>query len=131
MNSIKRLVFRMSGFNQLGLYHDDCLYENDDVKEALRRLPQGLKDDRNYRMNRALHLSATKSILPKDQWISFDEDRQKGRYLQAYLQEVVRERHEREEWKQEVILAHWNTVNYCNRQDAVVTSAVVLVSNAL
>ncbi|XP_066950964.1 cytochrome b-c1 complex subunit 7-like [Macrobrachium rosenbergii] len=98
MNSLKRLVFRLSGFNQLGLYHDDCLYENDDVKEALRRLPQGLKDDRNYRMNRALHLSATKSILPKDQWISFDEDREKGRYLQAYLQEVVRERHEREEW---------------------------------
>ena len=28
-----------SGFNQFGLYHDDCLYENDDVKEALRRLP--------------------------------------------------------------------------------------------
>ena len=28
-----------SGFNQFGLYHDDCRYENDDVKEALRRLP--------------------------------------------------------------------------------------------
>ena len=30
---------RASGFNQFGLYHDDCLYENDDVKEALSRLP--------------------------------------------------------------------------------------------
>ena len=32
-------MFSASGFNQFGLYHDDCLYENDDVKEALRRLP--------------------------------------------------------------------------------------------
>ena len=32
-------IFSASGFNQFGLYHDDCLYENDDVKEALRRLP--------------------------------------------------------------------------------------------
>ena len=33
------LIYSASGFNQFGLYHDDCLYENDDVKEALRRLP--------------------------------------------------------------------------------------------
>ena len=32
-------IYSASGFNQFGLYHDDCLYENDDVKEALRRLP--------------------------------------------------------------------------------------------
>ena len=33
------VICSASGFNQFGLYHDDCLYENDDVKEALRRLP--------------------------------------------------------------------------------------------
>merc|ERR1711915_865043 len=98
LNSLKRFAFRWSGFNQLGLYHDDCLYENDDVKEALRRIPQTTKDDRNYRMQRAIHLSLTKSILPKDQWVSFEEDREKGRYLQPFLTEVIKERMEREEW---------------------------------
>ncbi|KAK7080253.1 hypothetical protein SK128_003719 [Halocaridina rubra] len=98
MNSLKRFAFRMSAFNQVGLYHDDCLYENDDVKEALRRLPQSLKDDRNYRMHRALHLSMTKTILPKEEWISYEEDREKGRYLQPFLTEVVKERMEKEQW---------------------------------
>ncbi|MPC10053.1 Cytochrome b-c1 complex subunit 7 [Portunus trituberculatus] len=82
----------------VGLYHDDCLYENSDVQEALRRLPQSITDDRNFRMQRALHLSLTKKILPKEEWISYEEDRAKGRYLQPYLEEVIRERKEREEW---------------------------------
>lgn len=58
-----------------GLFHDDCLYENDDVKEALRRLPQNLKDDRHYRMHRAIHLSMTKTVLPKDEWFSYEDVR--------------------------------------------------------
>jgi ubiquinol-cytochrome c reductase subunit 7 len=57
----------------LGLHHDDILYENDAVKEALRRLPQNLQDDRNFRITRALHLSMTKTILPKDQWTKYEE----------------------------------------------------------
>ncbi|XP_071534865.1 cytochrome b-c1 complex subunit 7-like [Panulirus ornatus] len=97
-NSLKRFVFRASGFNQLGLYHDDCLYENADVQEALRRTPQAVLDERNFRMQRALQLSMTKTILPKDQWISYEEDREKGRYLQLYLEEVIKERKEREQW---------------------------------
>ncbi|XP_045119462.1 cytochrome b-c1 complex subunit 7-like [Portunus trituberculatus] len=97
-NAAKRFVFRASAFNQMGLYHDDCLYENSDVQEALRRLPQSITDDRNFRMQRALHLSLTKKILPKEEWISYEEDRAKGRYLQPYLEEVIRERKEREEW---------------------------------
>lgn len=60
-------------YSLIGLYHDDCLYETQDVQEALRRLPQKVLDDRNFRMQRALHLSLTKSILPKDQWISYEE----------------------------------------------------------
>merc|ERR1711915_413154 len=98
LGSLRRFAFRMSGYNQYGLYHDDILYENDDVKEALRRLPQRAKDDRHYRMHRAIHLSMTKTLLPKDEWISFEQDHSDGRYLQPYLQEVVNERKEREQW---------------------------------
>ena len=34
------LIFSAAGFNQFGLYHDDALHENAEVKEALSRLPQ-------------------------------------------------------------------------------------------
>jgi ubiquinol-cytochrome c reductase subunit 7 len=74
---------------------DDCLYENADVKEAIRRLPTHIQDERNFRTMRALHLSMSKSILPKDQWTKYEED---VKYLQPYLAEVVREREEREDW---------------------------------
>lgn len=78
-----------------GLHHDDCLYENDEVKEALRRLPQHLNDERTYRIIRALHLSMTKTILPKDQWTKYEED---YRYLEPYLEEVKKEIDERTLW---------------------------------
>ena len=63
----------LTNFMSTGLYYDDCLYETSEVQEALRRLPQPVLDDRNFRMQRALHLSLTKKILPKDEWISYEE----------------------------------------------------------
>ena len=57
-----------------GLHRDDCLYETEDVKEAIRRLPAHLYDERQYRITRALHLSMTKTILPKDQWTKYEDD---------------------------------------------------------
>ena len=79
----------------IGLYRDDCLNETDDVKEAIRRLPRNLYDERNFRIMRALHLSMTKTILPKEQWTKYEED---VKYLEPYLKEVTKEREEREEW---------------------------------
>ncbi len=32
MQAIKKWAFNLSGFNQYGLYHDDVLYETDEVK---------------------------------------------------------------------------------------------------
>merc|ERR1711911_532492 len=82
----KRWAFNASGFNQFGLYHDDCLYENDDVKEALTRLPAHLLDERAFRLQRAMQCSVQKTVLPKDQWPTYEEDREKGRYLTALLE---------------------------------------------
>merc|ERR1711973_651254 len=96
--AVKKWAFNASGFNQYGLYHDDVLYENDDVKEALRRLPQNLQDERAFRIQRATQCSVMKTVLPKDQWPTFEEDREKGRYLQILLEEVKTEREEREAW---------------------------------
>lgn len=56
-----------------GLWHDDILYESPPVAEALRRLPQHIRDERNFRIVRAMQLSCQKSILPKDQWTKMEE----------------------------------------------------------
>ncbi|XP_046383089.1 cytochrome b-c1 complex subunit 7-like [Ischnura elegans] len=93
--ALRKWAYNLSGFNKYGLHYDDCIDENEDVKEALRRLPQKVVDERNFRIQRALHLSLTKDILPKDQWTKFEED---NRYLKPYLEEVEREREEREQW---------------------------------
>lgn len=82
----------------VGLHADDCLYENDDVKEAIKRLPQKVQDERHFRMMRAFQASIAKSYLPKEQWTKYEED---NKYLQPYLQEVIKERLEREEYDKE------------------------------
>merc|ERR1711908_55147 len=75
---VKKWVFKAAGFNQYGLYHDDALYENADVKEALKRVPQHHLDERAFRIQRAVQCSVMKTVLPKDQWPTYEEDRQKG-----------------------------------------------------
>lgn len=53
--------------------HDDCLRESDVVKEAIRRLPDNIYDERQFRITRALYLSMKKAILPKDEWTKWEE----------------------------------------------------------
>merc|ERR1712008_508888 len=74
-NSMKRWAYRASGYNQYGLYHDDCLHVDADVKEAISRLPQRVQDDRHWRMQVAFQLPVQKSILPKEEWLTYEEDR--------------------------------------------------------
>lgn len=52
---------------------DDTIYEDDDVKEAIRRLPENLYNDRMFRIKRALDLSMRQQILPKEQWTKYEE----------------------------------------------------------
>ena len=94
-SNFRKWCYNLSGFNQYGLWRDDCLYENQDVIEALRRLPQPIKDERNFRIIRAMQLDANKKLLPKEQWTKFEED---VLYLQPYIAEVRKEREEREKW---------------------------------
>ncbi|XP_043238770.1 cytochrome b-c1 complex subunit 7-like [Amphibalanus amphitrite] len=95
MQWLRRWAYSASGFNKLGLWHDDCLYEDDEVKEAVRRLPERLQDDRTFRITRAMQLSLSHQILPREQWTTFDED---IRYLKPYLEEVRKENREKAEW---------------------------------
>uniref|UniRef100_A0A0A9XBC7 Cytochrome b-c1 complex subunit 7 n=1 Tax=Lygus hesperus TaxID=30085 RepID=A0A0A9XBC7_LYGHE len=91
----RKWVYNATGFNKYGLMHDDVLHENEDVKEALRRLPEDLLHARTFRIVRAMQLSMTHDLLPKEQWTKYEED---VRYLQPYLEEVKKEREERAEW---------------------------------
>lgn len=52
---------------------DDTLYEDTDVVEALRRIPENHYNDRVFRVKRALDLSMKQQILPKEQWTKFEE----------------------------------------------------------
>uniref|UniRef100_A0A8C6J927 Cytochrome b-c1 complex subunit 7 n=2 Tax=Melopsittacus undulatus TaxID=13146 RepID=A0A8C6J927_MELUD len=95
MDKFRKWYYNAAGFNKLGLMRDDTWYEDDDVKEAVRRLPEHLYNERMFRIKRALDLSLKHQILPKDQWVKYEEDHH---YLEPYLKEVIRERLEREEW---------------------------------
>merc|ERR1712018_891412 len=78
---IRKWMYNLSGYNQYGLYKDDCVVEDPIVTEAIRRLPAQIQDERNFRIARACQLSLMKTVLPKDQWPSYEEDIEKGRYL--------------------------------------------------
>lgn len=57
----------------LGLLRDDTVYEDTDVQEALRRLPEDQYNERVFRIKRALDLSMKQQILPKEMWTKFEE----------------------------------------------------------
>ncbi|XP_024599181.1 cytochrome b-c1 complex subunit 7-like [Neophocaena asiaeorientalis asiaeorientalis] len=95
LEGIHKWYYNVVGFSKLGLMRDDTIYENDDVKEAIRKLPENLYNDSVFSIKRALDLTTRQQILPKEQWTKYEEDKF---YLEPYLKEVIREKKEREEW---------------------------------
>ena len=57
----------------LGLMFDDIRHETPELKEALRRLPPHVVDERTFRIDRALQLSSQKQVLPKEEWMTFEK----------------------------------------------------------
>ncbi|XP_036623890.1 cytochrome b-c1 complex subunit 7-like [Trichosurus vulpecula] len=95
LQSLRKWYYSAVGFNKLGLMCDNTLYEDEDVKEAIRRLPENLYNEQMFHIKRALDLTMRLQTLPKNQWTKYEEDKL---YLQPYLQEVIQGRKEREEW---------------------------------
>ena len=52
---------------------DDCIYEDKHVKEAIKRLPKQIREERDFRISRALLLSNNKEMLPKDEWTKWED----------------------------------------------------------
>ncbi|KAK7603154.1 hypothetical protein V9T40_003153 [Parthenolecanium corni] len=94
----RQTMFKWAGYNKYGLYHDDILYWYPDVAEAVRRLPTELHDQRTFRLVRAIQLDLMRSELPREQWVTFEEDITVGRYLTPYLEEVRKEVKEKDQW---------------------------------
>ncbi|XP_072378336.1 cytochrome b-c1 complex subunit 7-like [Diabrotica undecimpunctata] len=94
-SGLQKWAYNLAGFNRYGLWRDDLLHEDSDVAEALKRVPQKTIDERNYRILRATQLSLSHSILPKEQWTKLEDDKL---YLTPLVNEVIKERKEREEW---------------------------------
>jgi len=86
----------LAGYRRMGLKYDDLiLEERDDVQKALSRLPTRESYDRIYRINRASQASVLHRDLPKDQWITPNQD---TRYLTPYVSEAHAEDVERAKW---------------------------------
>merc|ERR1712142_391944 len=98
MASFKEMYFGLRGFNQYGLYEDDILNPTATVNKALLRLSPDELDARNYRIARAFQLAVEKTVLPKDQWVSYDDDVKHGKYLQPHIEEVMKEQAEKDAW---------------------------------
>ncbi|XP_071865406.1 cytochrome b-c1 complex subunit 7 [Bombus fervidus] len=91
---IKKQAFYLSGYHKYGLYTHDIFYDQDPViREALRRLPIQVLDSRNFRLIRASQLDFLKIHLPKEKWITFEQDME-YRYLNPYIEEIKAERDE-------------------------------------
>ncbi|MBN3288572.1 QCR7 protein, partial [Polyodon spathula] len=73
LSGLRKWYYNAAGFNKLGLMRDDTMHEDDDVKEALKRLPESVYNDRMFRIKRALDLSMKQQVLPKDQWTKYEE----------------------------------------------------------
>lgn len=60
---------------------DDCIHETEVVKEALRRIPKEVLDQRIFRIVRAAYLSAKNDVLPKEQWTKLEDVSEKNVFL--------------------------------------------------
>ncbi|KAJ2954547.1 hypothetical protein O0L34_g2831 [Tuta absoluta] len=96
--ALSKWAYNMAGFNRYGLMRDDCLYETEDVVEAIRRLPASVRDERVFRMLRAIQASGNKTYLPKTEWMRYEDD---VLYLSPIVEQVRKEREEREKWEKE------------------------------
>ena len=96
--NVRNWLFNLSGYNQYGLYRHDLLMENEVVTEAIRRLPPQVQDEREFRLQRATQCSLTHSVLPKDQWPTYEEDLEKGRYLEKLIADIEKEKAEQSSW---------------------------------
>ncbi|CAO1622969.1 unnamed protein product [Parajaminaea phylloscopi] len=87
---------RAAGYRQLGLKYDDLIIEeNETVQKAISRLSHRDSYDRAFRLRQASQQSVLHRDLPKDKWVTKEEDQ---RYLTPLVKEIADEEAERAAW---------------------------------
>ncbi|KAK9878797.1 hypothetical protein WA026_003635 [Henosepilachna vigintioctopunctata] len=95
-SGLQNICYKLSGFNKYGLWRDDLLDEDiTEVKEALKRLDPKIRNERNFRILRAIQLSIQKEYLPRNEWTKLEND---ILYLQPIIKQVKEEQEEINEW---------------------------------
>ncbi|KAF2035568.1 hypothetical protein EK21DRAFT_54465 [Setomelanomma holmii] len=98
-----------AGYRQLGLRADDLLpEENNVVQTALKRLPPQEAYNRVFRLRRAIQLSMTHQLLPKEEWTKQEEDTP---YLTTIITDIESEMAEREDLEAMVITKRQKNAN--------------------
>ena len=59
--------------------------DNDITVEALRRLPKEVFQERQFRLAKAISVSANKGVLPESEWLKPEND---VSYLKPFIQQV-------------------------------------------
>ncbi|KAK3681449.1 cytochrome b-c1 complex subunit 7 [Podospora appendiculata] len=94
LKPVAQLYANAAGYRQLGLRADDLISEeNETVLQALKRLPPKQSYDRIFRIRRAVQLSLSHKLLPKNEWTKPEED---VPYLGPLVEQLENEIKERE-----------------------------------
>ena len=56
------------------------------------------QDLRNFRISRALQCQVQKTVLPKEEWTTYEDNLKNGNYLTPYIEEILKEEQERADW---------------------------------
>ncbi|KAH8730230.1 ubiquinol-cytochrome C reductase complex 14kD subunit-domain-containing protein [Phaeosphaeriaceae sp. PMI808] len=95
MKPLSKWYANAAGYRQLGLRADDLIpEENNVIQTALKRLPPQEAYDRVFRLRRAMQLSMTHQLLPKEEWTKPEDDLP---YLTTIVMNVEAEIAERED----------------------------------
>ncbi|KAJ5081962.1 hypothetical protein N7532_007597 [Penicillium argentinense] len=84
-----------AGYRRLGLKFDDLIpEESETVQKAIKRLPAKEAYDRVFRIRRAFQCSISHTLLPANEQIKPEEDKE---YLSPIIREIEKENKERAE----------------------------------
>ncbi|GHJ88262.1 hypothetical protein NliqN6_4664 [Naganishia liquefaciens] len=93
LRPVANLLVKASGYRAMGLKYDDLLMEErEDVQKAISRLSPEEAYNRSFRLRTAIQQSILHKPLPKDQWVTPEED---VRYMTPIVREVEAENAER------------------------------------
>jgi ubiquinol-cytochrome c reductase subunit 7 len=96
MEPLARRKIENGRWRRMGLLRDDLITDEHDVtQEALHRIPKSELHGRYARFKIALQYSMMRRELPKDQWVTNEQDKV---YLMPFVEQVLAEHTEREKY---------------------------------